>query len=249
LPNMPSKSSQAAKRRRIAIDKLGPLVEMPIIGTKDEQELALESLLFGGDNLDELLGTGKTTEEQEVEQVEEVEEEDDDAPVETNFGFVIDTVGTTQTPSSPIEETIKGGDGAAWIDEETEKISVNIASSSSRLRKLREDESETSISGQEYESRLRKQFEKINPIPSWAAKAGEDEIEDDGLAFLKSSGTNRNEAQSPFASEHLDIQRMADANKAEYCHVYIIFLTHLAVCRYIPTISPNSPNPLNLWPR
>jgi hypothetical protein len=208
---MPSRTS-ANKRRKLAA-AAQEREDMPTIGIKDEQELALETLLFGGDNLDELLGTGKKEADVEDQVVEEKEEE---AVEEINYGFVIDTVGSTQGPTSPIIEEKSGG--AAWIDEETEKISVNIASSSSRLRKLRATEDEKNISGQEYESRLRKQFEKINPIPSWAAATEENDDDDDGLSFLKSSGTNRSH-QTPFTCDALDIQRLADANKAEPCQV------------------------------
>jgi hypothetical protein len=212
---MPSKSAKANKRRKLAIDAQGPDVEMPQIGIKDEQELALETLLFGGDNLDDIFGAGKEAEEQVFEEEAEAEEE-------INFGFVIDTVGTTKTSSPESEETEeKNDDGAAWIDEETEKISVNIANSHSRLKKLRKDEAETNISGQEYESRLRSQFEKINPVPSWAASTEEDEDEDDdGLAFLKNSSGASRDTKLPFTCESLEIHRMTDANKAEPCQVY-----------------------------
>ncbi|XP_022931221.1 U3 small nucleolar RNA-associated protein 18 homolog isoform X3 [Cucurbita moschata] len=54
-----------------------------------------------------------------------------------------------------------------WIDEEEEKATVNITNVS-RLRKLRKEEDEKSISGSEYVSRLRAQHAKLNPSTEWA---------------------------------------------------------------------------------
>ncbi|KAL5712394.1 hypothetical protein ACHQM5_014574 [Ranunculus cassubicifolius] len=55
----------------------------------------------------------------------------------------------------------------AWVDEEEEKVLVNIAKRN-RLRKLRIEEDEKSISGLDYESRSRAQFAKLNPGTEWA---------------------------------------------------------------------------------
>jgi len=41
----------------------------------------------------------------------------------------------------------------------------------SRLRKLRQTAAEDEITGREYETRLRSQFEQINPEPAWVQKA------------------------------------------------------------------------------
>ncbi|KAI5656411.1 hypothetical protein M9H77_25204 [Catharanthus roseus] len=55
----------------------------------------------------------------------------------------------------------------AWIDEEEEKTSINIAKVN-RLRKLRKEEGESVISGSAYVSRLRAQHVKLNPGTEWA---------------------------------------------------------------------------------
>ncbi|KAL3515601.1 hypothetical protein ACH5RR_022503 [Cinchona calisaya] len=55
----------------------------------------------------------------------------------------------------------------AWIDEEEEKRSVNIAKVN-RLRKLRKEEDESVISGSAYVSRLRAHHVKLNPGTEWA---------------------------------------------------------------------------------
>jgi len=62
----------------------------------------------------------------------------------------------------------KGGERElVWVDEEEEKISINIAKIN-RLRKLRKEEHENVISGSTYMSRLIAQHIKINPGTEWA---------------------------------------------------------------------------------
>uniref|UniRef100_A0A2P2JQ23 U3 small nucleolar RNA-associated protein 18 homolog n=1 Tax=Rhizophora mucronata TaxID=61149 RepID=A0A2P2JQ23_RHIMU len=56
---------------------------------------------------------------------------------------------------------------AVWVDEEEEKITVNIAKVN-RLRKLRKEEDESLISGPEYIARLRAHHTKLNPGTEWA---------------------------------------------------------------------------------
>jgi U3 small nucleolar RNA-associated protein 18 len=49
-------------------------------------------------------------------------------------------------------------------------VRVSLASDP-RLRKLRDVPSEDTLAGREYERRLRRQFERLNPAPAWAQKA------------------------------------------------------------------------------
>ena len=53
-------------------------------------------------------------------------------------------------------------------DTQSTKISLN---GHPRLRKLRQTAHEDEITGREYETRLRSQFERINPEPAWVRKA------------------------------------------------------------------------------
>lgn len=63
--------------------------------------------------------------------------------------------------------------GPAWHDPTVEKLNVNIEDSS-RLRKLKNEEAETHISGEQYTQRLQKYYEKAtgqdheNDLFSWA---------------------------------------------------------------------------------
>ena len=59
-------------------------------------------------------------------------------------------------------------DKAVWVDSDDERITVSLASNP-RLRKLRINESEDWINGKEYTKRLRRQFERLHPVPEWAA--------------------------------------------------------------------------------
>ena len=87
----------------------------------------------------------------------------------------------TQAGSSAAASSSKRhGRASVWTDPDDASLTVNLAGKDARaadgsragtkkLRKLREQADEQSISGHEYELRLRKQFEKIHPRPIWAA--------------------------------------------------------------------------------
>ncbi|KAL0950558.1 hypothetical protein HGRIS_007362 [Hohenbuehelia grisea] len=75
-------------------------------------------------------------------------------------------------PTKP--QPSKSTRASAWVDPADAPISVAVApgdASHSRLAKLRDAPDETTLSGREYERRLRRQFEKINPEPTWASTA------------------------------------------------------------------------------
>ncbi|KAK7056381.1 U3 snoRNP protein [Paramarasmius palmivorus] len=57
---------------------------------------------------------------------------------------------------------------SAWADP-SDPTTVSL--SHKRLRKLRDAPHEEELQGREYESRLRRQFERINPVPEWASQA------------------------------------------------------------------------------
>lgn len=70
-------------------------------------------------------------------------------------------------PSDDNDDQAGGKDGPAWVDSDDERITISLASQS-RLRKLRITESEDLINGREYTKRLRRQFERLYPVPDWA---------------------------------------------------------------------------------
>lgn len=68
---------------------------------------------------------------------------------------------------SPDVDDVGGRDAAAWVDSDDDRILVSLASNP-RLRKLRNTESEDLVNGREYTKRLRRQFERLCPVPGWA---------------------------------------------------------------------------------
>lgn len=89
-----------------------------------------------------------------------------------------DDEGDHQAPSSsssnqapPAPPSLKSKmKKAAWVDPDDATLSVSLATNN-RLRKLRDAPTEDKVGGAQYEARLRRQFERINPAPEWAAKA------------------------------------------------------------------------------
>lgn len=67
-------------------------------------------------------------------------------------------------------------DEDAWEDSDDERLNIDI-SSVDRTRKLRQQEEERFIAGNEYIGRLQKQYNSIFPAPEWAAHKYEEDIE------------------------------------------------------------------------
>jgi U3 small nucleolar RNA-associated protein 18 len=119
---------------------------------------------------------------------------------------------------------------AAWIDADDSTLAVSL--SAPRLRKLRDAPDESILGGREYERRLRRQFERINPTPAWASRrtgntakrmrddgfdatdgSGEDNDEDDVEGLLKStSGLAGKRKLRVLEKGTLSIERLRDAN-------------------------------------
>ncbi|TVY33150.1 putative U3 small nucleolar RNA-associated protein [Lachnellula occidentalis] len=83
--------------------------------------------------------------------------------------FFLDSGPSAVDPSALIPGSDDGHEGgsAAWEDSDDERLAVSLAGNS-RLRKLRVNEDEDVVSGREYTKRLRRQFERLNPVPEWA---------------------------------------------------------------------------------
>ncbi|KAF9107551.1 U3 small nucleolar RNA-associated protein 18 [Mortierella sp. AM989] len=60
------------------------------------------------------------------------------------------------------------GGKPAWVDADDKALAISLKSVN-RLKKLRKEEDEDVVNGVDYEQRLRRQFEKVYPVPSWAA--------------------------------------------------------------------------------
>ncbi|KAI9098050.1 WD40-repeat-containing domain protein [Phlyctochytrium arcticum] len=108
----------------------------------------------------------------------------------------------------------------AWEDDDTH-VSVNI-SDAKRLRKLRTTFEENTISGKEYELRLRKQFEKLHPTPNWAVRPFREQHTGDTVNDLQrilrttSSIIDTTQSRRTLNPDNLEVVRLKDANQAAY---------------------------------
>jgi len=118
--------------------------------------------------------------------------------------------------------------GPAWVDPDDVDVQVSLASNK-RLRKLRDTAAEDEIGGRDYERRLRRQFEKLNPTPQWASDARKkrstakrrrsvsrsSSVSEEDLDLLTSTGgilegdRRRSKTLSP---KTINIERLRDAN-------------------------------------
>jgi U3 small nucleolar RNA-associated protein 18 len=117
---------------------------------------------------------------------------------------------------------------SAWQDPDDSTLKVSLLSN--RLRKLRDGPGEEEVDGKDYERRLRRQFERINPTPEWARKHkhkrqkvgdgdNDDNDGDDDVANLLSStggvlaGVEVTRHKT-ITQGSVDIERLRDANQA-----------------------------------
>ena len=151
--------------------------EKPVL-PKDAEEEELERIIFGDSegfrqglenfSLNRTTGTyGDTSDESgaEEEDLDNVADQDlfffDAGPVAAPAG----SVAAAKASKSDDE------DGKpAWEDSDDERLVVSLASVP-QLRKLRETADDDMVNGKEYARRLRKQYERLYPMPDWAVHA------------------------------------------------------------------------------
>ncbi|KAI9834929.1 MAG: hypothetical protein M1819_002652 [Sarea resinae] len=147
---------------------------------KDEVELELEKLVFGDEagfleglkthpsgELEDLSQGGSEVEDQTDEEAGGLEGVDD----ADLFFLDAGPSASTQDALVPIptsdSEISQQGDAPAWEDSDDERMMVSLVGNP-RLRKLRVSEAEDLVNGKEYTKRLRRQFERLYPVPEWA---------------------------------------------------------------------------------
>ncbi len=165
---------------------------------EEEEEEELENLIFG-----ESKNNVKSSLALAGQELNEIEAEKD-------LLFYIDT-GVEEEESEEEEEEALA---PAWRDDDDELGKVDIQSSN-RLRKLKTDFDETAIQGSEYEERLRSQFERINPTPSWAQVSQEEE-EKDAIFGTTKPLVKKAPSLNP---DKVVMIRLKDANHKEYSQV------------------------------
>lgn len=190
------------------------LGEEVVIPPKDEEEIALEKLVFGDlegfeenlkkiENLydyssdedlqdsDGLLKDSDETSDLDSD-MENIQDEDlffiDEGAAPVDDKMEVD--GESQDESSAEEDDNSDN---AWSDSDDERLKPSLFASD-KLRKLRKRETDSFISGRSYIQRLRSQFEKIYPKPEWVDKLNEDaETDSENEVDEEESSTNANE--------------------------------------------------------
>ncbi|KAH7091414.1 WD40-repeat-containing domain protein [Paraphoma chrysanthemicola] len=151
-------------------------LEKPIL-PKDAEEEELERMIFGDSagfkqgledfSLDRTTGAYGDSSDGEGEDadLEGVADQDlfffDAGPVAAPGG---------STAAAQTEDSEDEADKPAWEDSDDERLVVSLASVP-QLRKLRETVEDDMVNGKEYSRRLRKQYERLYPMPDWALHA------------------------------------------------------------------------------
>ncbi|KAI9880034.1 MAG: hypothetical protein M1830_005953 [Pleopsidium flavum] len=185
---------------------------------KDEVEEELEKLVFGDDDgfKEELkLRRHHSLEEPSEDDHEQQHEElDEDGNVDEGLENVddADLFFLDSGPSAPGiqadgpvhtldgEDPTRGDNVPAWEDSDDERIMVSLASNP-RLRKLRLGEAEDVINGKEYCKRLRRQFERLYPVPEWANPSSSKRSSKREKRRRRSSGSLSSAAEGSSADE------------------------------------------------
>lgn len=123
-----------------------------------------------------------------------------------------------------IEKSILNQNIPAWEDDDDQEFSVNLASMQ-RLKKLRTDFSEKNINLNEFENRLRSQFQRIYPTPKWAelSKENDDDKNNENTtigidlsSILANSKGFIDTKRKQYNPEKLEVTRVKDANQLSY---------------------------------
>ncbi|KAG6828730.1 hypothetical protein H0H92_006918 [Tricholoma furcatifolium] len=190
---------------------------------KDDEERRLESMLFGT----RFLPTSKDTGVSDEEDAHEYGGNVLNNLLDSDLFFVDDSAVGPSAPHHEEEEDDDEEDSEsssrqppaassrkppAWSDP-SDPPTVSLTAS--RLRKLRDAPTEETLSGREYEARLRRQYERINPEPAWAAKARKEKLEESaGLDRLLTStdGILGRRSKVHLKAGHVELERLRDAN-------------------------------------
>ncbi|EIW86071.1 WD40 repeat-like protein [Coniophora puteana RWD-64-598 SS2] len=254
----PKKRQKLASDAKQSNTKPRPLgMDLTNDAAKDDEERRLESMLFGvpytasGGPTMEI--TVDEDDEEEMEDTPDVQGGrelenmldsdlfflDDSAPSSSRPPVFDDaeelaaddeTMDAEDAPSQPtpfLSASRKGKKAAAWADPDDTNVEVSLASKN-RLRKLRDAPSEDVVGGREYERRLRRQFERINPTPEWASNArrklqgkrrrgsqsGSEDEEDMLPDLLASTGAIGRTNIKTLSPGTLAVERLRDANDA-----------------------------------
>lgn len=153
------------------------LQEKPVL-PKDAEEEELERMIFGDSEGFrqgiESFSLGRTTGTYDDASDESGAEDADLDNLADQDLFFFDA-GPVAAPAGAVapkaaDDTDDEDDKPAWEDSDDERLVVSLASVP-QLRKLRETADDDMVNGKEYARRLRKQYERLCPMPDWAVHA------------------------------------------------------------------------------
>ncbi|CAE6532102.1 unnamed protein product [Rhizoctonia solani] len=232
--------SRKKKQRKVKKDAPTPLGDNQATHEyefKDDEELRLEGILFGtpparGGSINDTNGGKMMADTAMSHMLDDELFFDDSVPIP---GRVLESSESpnerdeseaqTQVTKEPLSSASSSRKKVAWVDPDDHQLDISIASDR-RLRKLRNSAAEDTISGREYETRLRRQFEKANPVPEWAATRSKRTRR---LSQTSASGSDSDEEQvepttgpmevvdapiDALPPTELAITRLRDANQA-----------------------------------
>lgn len=215
------------------------LGEDVVVPPKDEEELALEKLVFG--DLD-----GFESNLKKIENIYDYSSDEEQGDSDRFFReseseddmFFIDeegtAVGNDEGEPMEVDDEEESAEEAAWEDSDDERLVVSLTASN-KLKKLRKTEEDVTVLGKAYVSRLRNQFEKIYPRPDWVDKwqqpeenSSDEDASDDETTRVVENDTNailqvlKNTEQflvttqsKLIAPTRISISRLADGNKVQ----------------------------------
>lgn len=142
--------------------------------SKDEEELLLEQLVFGGageleDNLRNTENWYEYLDEEAAPEGASHDSEASDAEIDgpEDLFFIDEAPDALRGPDSVPTSDMEVDDlPLAWVDSDDERHIVSLTTA--RAKKLRHLPDETEVRGSRYVERLRAQYEKIYPRPRWA---------------------------------------------------------------------------------
>eukprot|EP00794_Sanderia_malayensis_P007312 gene7313-8130_t len=167
-----------------------------VILGEDEEELELERLVFGA-NPEKLFD--------EEHQKDELQDYAEDS--------LKDQYQKEGYLSSTEILLVSGKRKPAWVDEDDKNLNIDIKHNK-RLRKLRTAEEDDIINGENFENRLRSQFEKIVGAPKWADMDKRREESDEEDNFLQSTKQYLGKSTS-LPPSLIEIRRVKDANSVK----------------------------------
>lgn len=160
--------------------------------------------------------------------------------VADNDLFAVDTAlePGASADAEPTVEQPRSSRGGAWVDPDDERIAIPLAGrdarapdgslrGTKRLRKLRTSAGETSVSGTEYQERLRAQFEKLHPLPQWAMHRKREHTSLQALLASDAGLVSAPRTKGPLPPDRLLVERLRDANEAQGADTVSAGIEHL----------------------